>query len=164
MILSKSNSWMHKELMGFVSPSARYCYVQDIISMQAGRFVISDGFHFVASTIPEQPLSQLMEGYSTESLQLKGSVILVSRHTFSISTRSKIEMTVEDCIYFGEGCLSQETKDINRSLTNHSLELFQNKIGKDTLMEPLCKSAVIKFLDQSALLDPELVSQVPKKK
>lgn len=164
MILSKSSSWMHKELMGFASSTVRYCYVQEVLNTRFGRLVISDGFHFVVSTILEQQFWRLMEGYSTESLRLKGSVLLVGKHAFHVSARGSIEMVVEDCIYFGEGSLSHKTKDINKSLTNHSLRLFQDSAAKNALVRPLCRSVVLRFLDWKGLLDPRLVHEAQERK
>lgn len=148
MILSRSSSWMHKELVESAPSVARYCYVQDIVNMDAGRLVVSDGLHFVASTIPEQTLLRLMEGYSMESLQLKGSILLVDRHFFCIA-RNRIEMTMEECIYFGEGSLSGRTKDINKSVSNRNLRSMDWAMG----VRPLRRSIVLRFLDQNALLD-----------
>lgn len=147
MILSKANSWIIEELTQQEKEGVRYCYIQDIISSKDHKFFISDGLHFVKTTIPHKLFAKFTKGYSSEGLSLKGSVLIILKHNFQISMTKRVEMVISDCIYLGEGNILGDTKDINETVEtgkmNELLKLIEQKDYLDSnrkLPEIKCKA------------------------
>lgn len=120
MILSGKTSWIRGSIethgVCAVQRRPRMVYIQDIIDLPSCRFFVTDGHHFVACTVEKTAFDHCMGKYAMESVSLKGSLMSVTVYEFTVDRKSRIEMCVEGCIYFGEGNIAEDTIDINDAM------------------------------------------------
>lgn len=118
MILTGKMSWLQAAIgpMDAVCSTPRYCCIQDIIDAKSHRFIVTDGRHFIASTIEAAAYDAFLQKYCAESLSLRGVLVLLKRYKFFLTERNSIEMAVEECVYFGEGGAAEGSVNINDAI------------------------------------------------
>ncbi|KAI5173468.1 hypothetical protein PAEPH01_2004 [Pancytospora epiphaga] len=148
MFLSKKTAWILHDMtntqidgnINSIYSQPRCVYIQDVIDMQAHRFFVSDGQHFINSVMSREAFTNCMGRYDLASMELKGMVIQMTEYKFAVRGGIGAELVIEACTYIGEGSLSGESTNINEHIViNQEVEPgclyqidFQNVAGNLT--------------------------------
>ena len=150
MIFTKATSWFQGHLNTEILPKPRFCYIQDVVNFEKKIFVLTDGLYFTITVFENNSFSDMIQNFSLKSLEIKGSIILLQNYKF-VNSLNGIELKISKCLYFGEGSLSSDTKDLNK-VNSRSMSYFKS----------LEKSAVFNFLDQNYIQTQEIQKKLEK--
>lgn len=148
MIFTKATSWFQKQLETKNLSKPRLCYIQDVVDFEKSVFILTDGFHFIFSIFEKGSFFEMIQNFSLESLEIKGSILLLQEYRF-INYRNRLELRITKCTYLGEGSLSSDTKDINRIYT------AKNSSNSKALES----SKVCRYIDQNYIQTQKVISK-----